>query len=131
MALGRLTRRSEFLAVAGARRKWAAPGLVLQAKPHHIAASAAGEEPPIRVGFTASKKVGNAVTRNRARRRLRAVAAEILPAQAAPGYDYVLIARDGTVSRPWPELRADLVQALRKVGARRPAAAAQRGEPAA
>lgn len=66
------------------------------------------------------------MTRNRARRRLRAIAAEVLPAHAAPGYDFVLIAREGTVIRPFAELRADLLQALRKVGARRPGGPAGR-----
>ena len=63
-------------------------------------------------GLTASKKVGSAVRRNRARRRLRALAREILPRAGTPGTDYVLIARAGTLSRTYMELTADLRDAL-------------------
>ncbi|SEL89768.1 ribonuclease P protein component [Roseovarius azorensis] len=70
----------------------------------------------IRVGFTCSKKVGNAVTRNRAKRRLRAVAREVLPGLAQPGWDYVLIGRAGeTAVQPYDALRRDLAQALGKL----------------
>lgn len=113
--LGRLKRRPEFLAVAGARRKWAAPGLVMQARPHDDIQHPRPGEPPVRVGFTASRKVGGAVQRNRARRRLRAAAAEVLAANAAPGHDFVLIARAETVGRPFADLKADIAQALRKL----------------
>ncbi len=71
--------------------------------------------PSVRVGFTASRKVGNAVARNRAKRRLRAAAAEVLPRQGVPGTDYVLIARSGTGARPYAQLVADLEGALRQV----------------
>jgi ribonuclease P protein component len=69
----------------------------------------------VRVGFTASRKVGNAVTRNRAKRRLRSAAAAVLLAKAKPGTDYVLIARGSTVTRPYVSLVADLEAALRRV----------------
>ena len=105
----RLTRRAEFLKVAAGRRKWVAPGLILQA----AAGSPAGAS--WRVGFTASRKVGNAVVRNRAKRRLRAAAAQILAEQGNPGTDYVLIARGATAERPYAALVADLASALRKV----------------
>ena len=66
-----------------------------------------------RVGFTASKKIGNAVARNRAKRRMRALAREVLAPVARPGWDYVLVARPGaTVERPWDQLKADLSLAL-------------------
>lgn len=68
----------------------------------------------MRVGFTVSKKVGNAVVRNRARRRLRAVAAELLAEHARPGNDYVLIGRAGTPERPFAALRGDLLKALER-----------------
>jgi ribonuclease P protein component len=124
--IARLKRRSEFLRVAGARRKWAAPGLVLQARRHEPgeATPDAAPEGALRVGFTASRKVGIAVERNRARRRLRAAAAEIMPRHALPGHDYVLIARTETAGRPWPALLADLEAALRRVRAWRDGAAA-------
>ncbi|MFU8834227.1 ribonuclease P protein component [Roseovarius autotrophicus] len=75
--------------------------------------------PLIRVGFTCSKKVGNAVTRNRAKRRLRAIARELLPDGGQPGWDYVLIGRaDATALRPFDDLRRDLAHALRCLGQR-------------
>jgi len=114
-ALARLKRRADFLRVAAARRKWAAPGLVLQAAP--APAEPEGTEPPpaIRVGFTASKKVGNSVARNRAKRRLRAAADQVLATEGLPGTDYVLIGRAETVERPFDLLLQDLQAALKRV----------------
>lgn len=88
------------------------PGLILQAAP-----SEAGPEAAARIGFTASKRVGNAVRRNRARRRLKAAAALIMPTQAAPGRDYVAIAREATVDLPWLALVEDFRKALGRLGA--------------
>ena len=125
--IGRLKRRAEFLQVAAANRKWVAPGLILQVRrqpePHasttEAAAVPAADEAihaePIRVGFTASRKVGNAVKRNRARRRLRAVAEQVLPAHAEAGHDFVLIARPATVDRAFPSLIGDLVAGLKRL----------------
>lgn len=76
-----------------------------------------------RVGFTASRRVGIAVARNRARRRLRAAADRLLPAHAAPGRDYVMIARSGTLTRPFALLLGDLETALKRLGAWRAAPA--------
>ena len=74
--------------------------------------------PPARRSATsAGKKVGNAVARNRARRRLRAAATELLTAHGAPGYDLVLIARTETLVRGWADLKADLVTGLKRLGA--------------
>ena len=120
-AVGRLTQRSEFLRVAAARRKWAAPGLVLQACERTDDAEAPG---PPRVGFTATRKIGGAVVRNRARRRLRAAVAQVLPLHGLAGWDYVVIARDGTTARPFTDLVADLETALARVQRRRPVAGA-------
>lgn len=71
---------------------------------------------PARIGFTASKKIGNAVFRNRAKRRMRALAREILAASARPGWDYVLVAKpNATVSRAYALLQEDLRQAIAMV----------------
>ena len=118
IALARLKRRPEFLAVAAARRRWVAPGLVLQAR-RRDPETAPVPASTIRYGITASRKVGNAVARNRAKRRLRAVAAEILPTAGAAGYDVVLIARAGTLARPYAALKDDLAKAVAKLTARR------------
>ena len=87
--------------------------------PDETAARPNRAETRLRVGITVSRKVGNAVARNRARRRLRAVARETLPGQAMPGHDYVLIGRKATLSRPYDALRGDLEGALAKLGLRR------------
>jgi ribonuclease P protein component len=126
----RLRRRVEFLAVAAGRRRFVAPGLILQTRTQTSNASAAAA-PGLRVGFTASRKVGNAVARNRARRRLKAIADELLTRHAAPGHDYVLIARPETVDRPYSLLLRDLESALRRLGVWRagPAPAARAAQP--
>ena len=113
-AVERLKRRPEFLRVASGRRKWVAPGLILQAL-DRPAADGGAAVLPARVGFTASAKIGGAVVRNRARRRLRAAAAGVLPVHAAPAHDYVLIARAGTIGRNYADLVGDLETALRRL----------------
>jgi ribonuclease P protein component len=109
-----LARRADFLRVAGRGTKWATAGLIVQACLRGDEATRANE-PVMRVGFTASKKVGGAVARNRARRRLRALAREVLVPGAAPDHDYVLIARPETVTRDYADLREDLRYALKRL----------------
>ena len=111
--LDRLKKRPDFLRVAALRRKWAAPGLILQAAPGTGPESQADS---LRVGFTVSKKVGNAVCRNRARRRLKAAVGEVFPNRALPGLDYVVIGRRETLERPYSLLLQDLLAALKRVG---------------
>lgn len=113
--LGRLKKRPQFLAVAGAKRKWATPGVILQVRAHDDRQHPNPGEPVVRIGLTASKKVGGAVERNRARRRLRAALAEVLAPHAAAGHDFVLVARGETVRRPYAALKADLTQALKRL----------------
>ncbi|MFN3669128.1 MAG: ribonuclease P protein component [Brevundimonas sp.] len=71
--------------------------------------------PTVRLGFTATRKVGNAVIRNRAKRRLREAARALAPLLAAPGSDYVFIARMGTADRPWDRLLDDVKSALTRL----------------
>ena len=106
----RLKKRPDFLAAAAAQH--AARGAVLiQARDR------ADEAPTIRVGFTATKRIGNAVIRNRAKRRLREAARAVLPLHAKPGHDYVFIARAGTALRPWARLLDDVKSALIRLAA--------------
>lgn len=115
--LERLKRRRDFLAAARARR-WATPAFVLQARRRGEDEIDAGERP--RIGFTASKKVGKAVERNRAKRRLRAVVGASAPERARDGWDYVLIARAGAVlARGFERMRGDLDEAFERVHAPR------------
>jgi ribonuclease P protein component len=103
----RLRQRADFLAAAGGR-KAATAAFVLQARER-------GDGGPVRVGFTVSKKVGNAVERNRVRRRLR----EIVRLSAAPklraGSDYVLIGRRAALTLPFERMTQDLEGALRRL----------------
>ena len=105
---GILRKRADFLRAASARRQ-STPGFLLQARDR-------GEGGAMRVGFTCSKKVGNAVARNRAKRRLREIARLTLPGLGRGGWDYVLVGRAGvTAGRDFAEMRAELAQALAKV----------------
>ena len=110
--LARLLKRADFLRVAGCRKKWVTPGLIVQAAPTAFTEPAV----TVQVGFTTSKKVGSAVERNRARRRLRAAVAEIFPDNATPQQDYVVIGRRETLSRPYSLLLQDLRTALKRLG---------------
>lgn len=90
------------------------PGFVLQVAP--IPADL-GPLPAIRVGFTVSRKVGNAVVRNRVRRRLREAARLVIPGQARPDLDYVLVGRQAAIGRDFADLRRELGEALRRLRA--------------
>jgi len=107
-----LKKRKDFLAAARGW-KWVMPGLVLQARQNRDAAHA---EP--RVGFTASRRVGGAVARNRAKRRLREVARAELAGRAREGFDYVVIARKAALMRPYGDLLDDLKTAVARLHAK-------------
>lgn len=106
-----LTKRADFLLAARAKRQGVS-SFLLQARKRSDDEPASG----IRVGYTCSKKVGNAIKRNHAKRRLREIARDVLPELGHDGWDYVLIgkARD-TSARPFEKLRGDLIYALRKI----------------
>jgi ribonuclease P protein component len=84
------------------------PGLVLQMVDR-------GDDAPPRLGITASRKIGNAVTRNRAKRRLRALGGRFLTQKGLHGHDYVVIARHNTNQLSWPDLEVSFVRALAQV----------------
>jgi len=103
-----LSKRADFLAAATARRA-STPAFTLQFRDRR------DDDEAIRVGFTCSKKVGNSVNRNRAKRRLREAARLVLPTAGHPGHDYVLIGRPReTARRRFGDLCNDLVSALNK-----------------
>jgi ribonuclease P protein component len=108
-SLTTLTKRADFLKMNQKASKWTAHGVVVQAMPNDLG--------QMRVGFTVTKKTfSSAVKRNRVKRRLRAAAADILPVNAAPGYDYVLIGRTLSATRPYDSLCADIKWCLEKLG---------------
>lgn len=107
-----LQKRPDFLRVARGRR-WHGAGMVVQFAPRLVADERTG------VGYTASRKVGGAVVRNRAKRRLRALVRELVPQAGIHGLDLVLIARPQTASLPFDALRTDLSAALAKIKAGR------------
>ena len=104
VSMDRLVRRADFLAAAGAKR---APGsaFLTQARDRREPGAA-------RVGFTVTKKTGNAVERNRIRRRLRQAARDVVPRLGHEGYDYVLIARRAALATPYSLLVQELERAL-------------------
>lgn len=158
VVVNRLKRRRDFLRVAAERRKWAMPGLIVQAaamsdrekkeamrhssclpgfslsSENSVTEGAESDHTDtplgttkvslIRVGFTVSKKVGNAVARNRARRRLRAVVDRVMAGDVEPWTDYVIIGRGATVDRPFDLLVADLKTTLARVAKMAPGSAA-------
>jgi ribonuclease P protein component len=103
-----ITKRADFLA-ANRGRRFATPGFVLLVHPRR------SEDPTIRLGITITKKVGNAVVRNRMRRRFRALAREMLTEKGLAGADHVLIGRSDGIERDFKILRADMARALERL----------------
>ena len=107
--LGRLQKRSDFLHVNKTARKWVSKSMVVLAAPNETGVK--------RFGVTVTKKLEKtSVGRNRMKRRLRAAAADILPAGAVGAVDYVLVARDGAMTHDYMALKKDLRWCLEKLG---------------
>lgn len=128
VAVQRMTQRADYLRTAQALRQ-GTPAFLLQARARGASAPAAPPHPAhdgpahdaARVGLTCSKKIGNAVARNRAKRRLRALVRAVMPQAAQPGWDYVLVGRpETTATRPFAQMQADLARALAHLHAKAP-----------
>lgn len=107
LAIRKMRARREFLA-ANKGRRFPSPGLLLLVYPR------GDQDPAIGLGITVTKKIGNAVVRNRLKRRYRALAAELLPHYGIAGADHVLIGRQTAIERDFGLLRADFKGALKR-----------------
>lgn len=107
--LDRLLKRSDFLRLNTSGQKWVSKGFILLAAPNDLNTR--------RFGITVTKKLEKtAVGRNRMKRRLRAIACDVLPSESKIGMDYVLIARDGAATRLYTDMQKDLHWCLQKMG---------------
>ena len=110
MMIQRLKKRSDFLSCAASGYKWVRPAFVLQLRRREET-----EDASPRLGFTTTKKLGNAVMRNRIRRRLREAARLALPATVAPHHDYVLIGRPAAATLDFMHLQHEMAEGMRKL----------------
>ena len=106
-----LKKRKDFLRVAKQDKKWISPAMIIQLSTMPDAI----EQTDIRVGYTASKKVGNAVLRNKAKRRLREVVKQVMKAEGRKNHDYVIIAREPAVRYPFNEMIRDMKWCLKRL----------------
>ena len=113
----RLKHRADFLRIAASGRKKVAPGFVLQVNQTPDEVITYQKSAAMRVGYTVTRKIGKAVVRNQAKRRLRAAALEVLGTHGRDGFDYVLIGRRSTLQRPYAKLVSELQSALSEVHA--------------
>jgi len=107
-----LKKRSDFVEISKSGNSIAAKGVVVLAMKRKNIPTSLLDKNIVRVGYTVTKKVGNAVVRNRIKRRFRAIANSIMPQLAMSGYDYVFIARYHSVDRTFSSLEKDISYAL-------------------
>lgn len=106
-----LKKRPDYLRVAASRKRWVSTSMIIQTCEH----DPKNDPDQVRVGLTASKKVGNAVVRNRTRRRLREIVRQIFPRHAKRGHDYVIIARNGCDEKTFDDLIRDAKWCLKRL----------------
>ena len=115
--VGRLKKRSEFINVTANGKKWVTDGFILVANAQRQKSKPDLEYLP-RVGFTATKKIGNSVVRNKAKRILRAISQEVLTSSNTPAWDYVIIARKTLTTSNYEDLKKDFRWAIKKLEAK-------------
>jgi ribonuclease P protein component len=115
--LGRLIKRADFLAAAKSGLKFVKPSVVVQSRRRPAPELDQHPIDPglIRIGFTATKALGNAVVRNRVKRRLRAASAKLVPQYGLPGCDYVFIGREQAYKGSFDDLIRDMKHALKRL----------------
>ena len=113
---GKLRKRPQFLKVTANGRKWITPGFILQVRPHNREEINIVAYENVRVGYTVSKSVGNAVVRNRVKRRLRSLVSNVLLPYANYNMDCVLIGRKNAFDRPFEYMVSDMKIAFQKLG---------------
>ena len=115
--VGRLKKRSEFINVTANGKKWVTRGFILVANAQREKSTPDLEYLP-RVGFTATKKIGNSGVRNKAKRILRAISQEVLTSSNTPAWDYVIIARKTLTTSNYEDLKKDFRWAIKKLEAK-------------